>query len=65
MGKPQYKSPEHVIAHYKSEVMDVIETHTEGIDGGVYEDMEADIGKLLADAIKDSERIAKQKEQED
>ena len=64
MGKPQYKSQAHVIAHYQSEVMDVIQTHTEGIVSEVWADIKGDVMYLLTEMVKDSERI-KQKEQED
>jgi len=65
MGKPQYKNAAHVISHYLSEIMDIVETHTDTDADISLSDIEDEVRYLLPKMVKDSERINKKQEATD
>ena len=60
MGKPQFRDQAHIGRYYQSEIMDVIQTHTDGITDDVWNDIEGDIYHLVFEMIKDINRIAEE-----
>ena len=57
MGKPQFKSQEHIGNYYQSEIMDTIYTHVNGITDEAWNDIQVDVHYTLTEMIKDINRI--------